>query len=175
MNIRAIVGLGNPGKKFLYNRHNIGFMVVDFLATQANAEWRTQENLAYTTIAINDKSVILIKPQTFMNNSGAIAPWLAQKNIKPQEVLVIHDELDFPFGKVTSKCGGSARGHNGLRSLIAQLGPDFCRIRCGISRPENRDDVAPYVLSNFTQSEHDVQHMVATAAQQALTLASTQP
>jgi len=164
MSIKAIVGLGNPGKKFLFNRHNIGFMVVDYLAAQAQAQWHTQENLEHTTITVDDKNIILIKPQTFMNNSGAIVPWLSQKNIKPEDVLVVHDELEFPFGKVSHKCGGSARGHNGLRSLISHMGPEFCRIRCGIDRPERKEEVAQYVLSNFTQDEQDVQKMIEVAA-----------
>lgn len=164
MNIKAIIGLGNPGQKFQYNRHNIGFMVVDYLADQALAQWQERENLLYCEISIEDKKIFLVKPQEFMNSSGIVLPWLAKKGIKPVDFLVVHDELELPFGKVASRCGGSARGHNGLRSLIVSAGPDFCRIRCGIGRPETKEEVAQYVLSDFTQDPPAVETMIKTAA-----------
>ncbi len=164
MNIKAIIGLGNPGQRFNYNRHNIGFMVVDYLADQAHGQWQERENLAYCEIMIEDKKILLVKPQSFMNSSAIVVPWLAKKGIKPADFLVVHDELELPFGKVSHRCGGSARGHNGLRSLIASAGPDFCRIRCGIGRPENKEEVAQYVLSDFTEGTPAVETMVKTAA-----------
>lgn len=163
--IKAVIGLGNPGQKFAYNRHNIGFMVVDHLANQAQAPWQERENLLHTTIEIAGKPILLVKPQTFMNSSGEVIPWIFKKHIKAQELLVVHDELDFPFGKVACKCGGSARGHNGLRSLIEQAGSsDFCRIRCGIGRPETKEEVSSYVLSDFTQDPPAVEAMIIKAA-----------
>jgi PTH1 family peptidyl-tRNA hydrolase len=163
--ILAIIGLGNPGPKFAFTRHNIGFMVVDYLAHQAESSWHERDNLAHTTIQINHQEIVLVKPLMFMNSSGVVIPWLSQKGIKIPELLVIHDELEHPFGKVSYRCGGSARGHNGLRSLIQQAGPDFCRIRCGIGRPERKEDVSAYVLSNFSEPEAEVDAMIAQAAQ----------
>jgi len=160
---KAIIGLGNPGPKFAYNRHNIGFLVVDALAEKYNGIWKKIDLLEYSPITINEKNIYLIKPQTFMNSSGKIIPWLKKKGIKPEEIVVIHDDLERPFGKVTTKFGGSARGHNGLRSIIEFMGPDFYRVRCGIGRPEKREDVADYVLNNFTEGEHNVEEMIQQA------------
>jgi len=167
---KAVIGLGNPGQKFLFNRHNIGFMVVDYLALQFQGTWREQDNILYTTIEIENNKILIVKPQSFMNSSGIAIPWLAKKNIKLAEILVVHDELEHPFGKVSYRCGGSARGHNGLRSLIAQSGPDFCRIRCGIGRPEKKEDVAHYVLSDFTEGSADVELMARKAAEMVVQL-----
>ena len=162
--VKAIIGLGNPGPKFIFNRHNIGFMVINYLAEQAAEPWYERENLAHTTIMINEQEILLVKPLTFMNTAGTIVNWLSQRNIKTPELLVIHDELEQPFGKVSYKCGGSARGHNGLRSLIQYAGPDFCRIRCGIGRPKDKEDVGDYVLSNFSEPGSEVDTMIAQAA-----------
>lgn len=161
--IKAIVGLGNPGPRFSYHRHNIGFMVVDELAQRHDGQWRDQEILAYCTILINEKPIYLIKPLTFMNESGRIGAWLNKRGIKIDNLLVVHDELELPFGRIALKSGGSARGHNGVRSLIESIGEGFDRIRCGISRPEDRAQVADYVLSNFTEGEPQVQQLVAAA------------
>ena len=173
--VKAIIGLGNPGTKFVYNRHNIGFMVVDYLVEQAGEPWYERENLAHTTIEINGQQILVVKPLTFMNTSGSIINWITQRCIKTQELLVIHDELEQPFGKVSYKCGGSARGHNGLRSIIEHAGDDFCRIRCGIGRPEDKADVSNYVLSNFKESGADVDTMIAQAAELINQVVSQKP
>jgi len=164
--IKVIVGLGNPGSKFTYNRHNIGFLVVDALADKYGGQWKSSELLAYCSVTIEEKKIYLIKPQTFMNSSGKIASWLNKKGIKAENILVVHDDLQRPFGKISIKAGGSAQGHNGVKSLMEQFGPDFYRIRCGIDRPEKKSEVADYVLSNFTEGEHNVEKMVQRAIQE---------
>ncbi len=151
VNIKAIIGLGNPGPRFRGTRHNIGFMIVDALAQRYDAQWHEKDKMERAEIRINDRPVLLIKPQTFMNNSGAVIPFLQKKGIKPEEILVIHDELEKSLGTVAFKQGGSARGHNGLRSIIGAMGPDFLRLRFGIDRPERKEDVGDYVLHRFDE------------------------
>lgn len=153
MNIKAIIGLGNPGPKFIYNRHNIGFKILDQLNDESESNWSKEKNFEISNIEINNKNIILIKPQTFMNNSGEVIPYLTKKGIKPENIIVIHDELEKPFGKTSIKQGGSARGHNGLKSIIEKIGPDFWRLRFGIGRPLDKSQVPDYVLSNFDKSE----------------------
>ncbi|HBR70492.1 TPA: aminoacyl-tRNA hydrolase [Candidatus Dependentiae bacterium] len=164
--IKGIIGLGNPGPKFSYNRHNIGFLVVDALADKYHGEWQNSELLEYAVIDINGKSIYLVKPQTFMNASGKISSWLKKKGISEENVIVVHDDLERPFGKVTLKIGGSAQGHNGVKSLIELLGINFYRIRCGIGRPEKKSDVSDYVLSNFVEGEPNVEEMIQAAIRQ---------
>lgn len=159
--IKAIIGLGNPGSKFEYNRHNIGFRVVDALAEHYNANMVTTNDLEWARIKIDSNNpqlapeIYLVKPTTFMNNSGRAISFLTKKGIQPQEMLVVHDELEKSFGQLTIKCDGSARGHNGLRSIIATIGSQFWRLRFGIGRPENREEVPDYVLSNFSRVEEE--------------------
>ena len=148
--IRAIIGLGNPGSKFTYTRHNIGFRIVDELAKRYGGIWREKDNMEFSEIRIDDHPVLLIKPQTFMNSSGQVVPFLTKKGIKPEEILVVHDELELPFGSVKHKVGGSHKGHNGLRSIADAIGREFQRIRYGIGRPEIKEQVGDYVLEKFS-------------------------
>jgi PTH1 family peptidyl-tRNA hydrolase len=162
--IKAIVGLGNPGHRFESTRHNVGFLVLDSLAQKYDVEWKKNDLMEYAEISnSDDETVLLIKPQTFMNESGKVMPALMKKGIGPEHVLVVHDELDFPFGKIGIKEGGSARGHNGLRSIIEYVGEDFARIRCGIGRPDDQEDVPQYVLGQFDQSDEQVSELVESA------------
>ena len=161
--IKAIIGLGNPGPKYYQNRHNIGFRIVDALANRFNGLWDVKPNMEVATANINGKNVLLIKPQTFMNTSGKVIPFLQKKGIKPDQILVVHDELEFPFGKITTRFGGSARGHNGLRSIIGVCGKDFLRLRFGIGRPEEREMVGQYVLQNFSEPPQDVENLIDQA------------
>lgn len=158
--IKAIVGLGNPGSKYAFNRHNIGFIVVDAIADRFNGSWDAKPNMEFSTVSIKDKNILLIKPQTFMNVSGKVIPFLQKKGIKAENILVVHDELELPFGKVKIKQGGSARGHNGLRSIIEYCGKEFVRLRFGIGRPEDKSMVSRYVLSNFTESDQEIETLV---------------
>lgn len=155
--IKAIIGLGNPGNKYSKNRHNIGFRVVEAISDKFDGSWQERDNLDVSEIQISFNEelikIILIKPQTFMNDSGCVIPFLLKKGIKPEEILVVHDELEKPFGKMIIKFDGSARGHNGLRSIIGMIGSNYWRLRFGIGRPEDKSQVSNYVLSNFTPDQ----------------------
>ena len=153
-----IVGLGNPDKKYNRNRHNIGFRILDTIASEFSVCWTTKENMMVIEIFCDNcsnlhQNVFLIKPQTFMNNSGKVIPYLKKKGILSEEILIVHDELEKGFGKISLKFGGSTRGHNGLRSIANQLGLNFWRLRFGIGRPERKEDVGDYVLSDFSLQE----------------------
>lgn len=152
MDIKAIIGLGNPGAHFTTTRHNIGFRIVDQLAERAGATWRHKDNMELAEITLNGKKVLLIKPQTFMNDSGKVLPYLTKQGIKAENILVVHDELELPFGSIKEKLGGSAKGHNGLKSIMNYIGDAFYRLRFGIGRPESREEVSNYVLSTFAQN-----------------------
>ena len=158
--IKAIIGLGNPGQKYYKNRHNIGFRVLDELVSQFGGTWSESKELNHAQVfmkddpdSLNTHKVFLVKPQTFMNSSGRACSFLLKKGIKPEEILVVHDELEKKFGKLAIRLSGSARGHNGLRSIIGVVGKDFWRLRFGVGRPENKSDVANFVLSNFSSEE----------------------
>lgn len=152
-NITVVIGLGNPGKKYENTRHNIGFLILDFLADSCGATWEKKELLESAHVSINGKTIELIKPQTTMNVSGKIFPYLSKRGVKAENILVVQDELDMPFGKIRIKVGGSARGHNGIKSLMTACGPNFKRLCFGIDRPKNQDDVPAYVLAPFSQVE----------------------
>ncbi len=163
-----IVGLGNPGRQHLYNRHNVGFMAVDRLAARHGIDLRRVQSRAIVGSGrVADAPVILAKPQTFMNLSGEAAGALARfYRIAPAALLVVYDELDIPFGAIRLREKGGAGGHNGMRSLIQHLGPDFARLRLGIGRPPGRTDAAAYVLQDFGRDELPVvSEMLATAVE----------
>lgn len=163
LSLKAVIGLGNPGARYELTRHNIGFRVVDALAQQHHAEFKKQDIMLLTTIMINDVPLILIKPQTFMNDSGKVISFLQKKGITADEILVVHDELELPFGELKFKIGGSAKGHNGLRSIIQVLGPDFHRLRIGVGRPEQREEVSDYVLQKFKEPTESVEQIIEKA------------
>lgn len=158
--IKLIVGLGNPGPRFAKTRHNAGFMLVDKLFEHygAGSSWNTKSDAHVATISVplKDKtlhSITLIKPMMFMNVSGVqIKPFL-KSGITSEQVVVCYDELEKPFGKNMIRFGGSARGHNGVRSAIEQIGQNFWQLRIGIGRPEERSHVGDYVLENFSPTE----------------------
>ena len=160
LDIKAIIGLGNPEEKRKSNRHNIGFRVVDQLAQLYNGSWKPKDNMEIADIQMGDKRVLLIKPQTYMNESGRVFPLLNKQGIKAENILVVHDELEKPFGHASIKISGSARGHNGLRSLIEFCGKDFARLRFGIGRPENKEEVGNYVLQNFDEGAQRVNEQI---------------
>jgi len=156
-NIRAIIGLGNPGAKYAGHRHSIGFRVLDALAERYGASWQTNDTMSHATIHVPldamQHELILIKPLTFMNNSGKVVSWLQKKGIKSDQILVVHDELEKPFGQILLRFAGSHKGHNGLKSIIGAMGTDFWRLKFGIGRPVDKDAVPDYVLSNFPRDE----------------------
>ncbi len=144
--IRMVAGLGNPGEEYAATRHNAGFCAIDVLAEKAGASyWKNQAGAA---AAGGKGMVVLVKPQSYMTTRGGpISTLCAQHKVKPEELLVIHDELDIPAGDVRVKVGGGHAGHNGLRSIIDKLGSrDFSRIRAGIGNPPGRMPVADFVL-----------------------------
>lgn len=161
--IKIIIGLGNPGKQYHFTRHNIGFLVLDALADKHGAVWQKKGEKEVAEISVDGEKITLVKPQTFMNTSGKVLPALLKQGATIENVLVVHDELEKPFGFVELKVGGSHRGHNGLRSLMQIGGADFTRLRCGISRPHNKEDVAEYVLSNFSESADKVEEIIEKA------------
>jgi PTH1 family peptidyl-tRNA hydrolase len=161
--IKAIIGLGNPGRQYANTRHNIGFKIVDALADSFSVSWQKKENMEQTTVKFDGKQTLLIKPQTFMNNSGQVIPYLTKQGIKPENILVVHDELELPFGEIKIRAGGSAKGHNGLKSIIQALGPEFHRLRFGIGRPENREEVPDYVLEPFAKDKSEVDKLIEKA------------
>jgi len=172
-----IVGLGNPGPRYERNRHNIGFRVADLLASRARATFREKFGGEIATGSIDDTRVAILKPMEYMNVSGHAVQRAAQfHKVEPEEIVVIHDEIDFPLGRVKVKSGGGHGGHNGVRSLIEQLGSgSFVRVRVGIGRPTREDGtpigaadekrVAGYVLSDFPSSvQREVDDMTTRAA-----------
>lgn len=165
LEIKAIIGLGNPGHRFRHTRHNIGFEILDSLAESYNAEWSSKESMEVATVRIHDKKILLVKPQTFMNASGQILPSLKKQGIGANEIIVIHDELDIPFGSLKWRFSGSPRGHNGLKSIINFIGKDFLRFRFGIGRPEHKDEVPDYVLEKFTEPFEDIEAYIDQSIQ----------
>jgi PTH1 family peptidyl-tRNA hydrolase len=156
--MRMVVGLGNPGPKYAAHRHNVGFMVVEALAERLDADpWRDKFQARVARAEIGDAQLVLLEPQTYMNESGrSVQAAAAFYKHDPAEVCVLHDELDLPFGQVRIKVGGGHAGHNGLRSIIACLGtPEFVRVRVGIGRPPPgfRGEVASFVLAPFDGTE----------------------
>lgn len=163
--IRAIIGLGNPGDKYYKTRHSIGFRVVDELVSLYGGRWQEQSSMAYASLnGLAEDTVYVIKPLTFMNKSGEVLPWLTKKGIKGDRLIVVHDELEKPFGSNMIRFGGSPRGHNGLRSIIGTIGQDFWRLRFGIGRPSDATLVGDFVLQPFNQQEEERLQAIIPAA-----------
>ena len=163
-----ITGLGNPGRGHLYNRHNIGFMVVDRLAARHGIDMkRVQSKAIVGSGRIAGRAVVLAKPQTFMNLSGeAVGPLVNYYKVPLTHILVVYDELDIPFGVLRLREKGGAGGHNGMRSIIQHLGNEFARLRMGIGRPPGRMEAAAYVLQDFGRDELPlVSDMLATGVE----------
>jgi PTH1 family peptidyl-tRNA hydrolase len=168
--VKAIVGLGNPGEKYRGTRHNVGFAVVDEIARRAPVAFETAP--AEALIARwrrPEEGVLLVKPLTFMNNSGqAIGELTRYFKIDIADVLVIVDEVQLPVGRIRARARGSAGGHNGLKSAIAHLGDQFARLRLGVGRGDDRRNLADHVLSRFdTDEAAEVERMIARAADAA--------
>jgi len=149
-----VVGLGNPGREYAAHRHNVGFMTIDDLARKARADaFREKFSGVYGRAELAGEQAILLKPMTYMNESGlSVQPAMAFFKVEPKDVIVVHDELDLPFGEVRLKFSGGHAGHNGLRSIMASTGTgDFGRVRIGIDRPPPgfRGEVVSHVLSSF--------------------------
>jgi PTH1 family peptidyl-tRNA hydrolase len=172
--MKIICGLGNPGREYERHRHNVGFRVVDALASRAGAGLpQSKFDAEVVQGSLRGEKVLLIKPQTFMNLSGKSVAGAARfYKVPPTDVLVAHDELDLPFGRLQLKAGGGAGGHNGLRSITELFGTDgYVRLRVGIGKPEGpnaKERVVGHVLSNFSQDEERaLDELVKTAADAA--------
>jgi len=168
-----VVGLGNPGHAYARNRHNAGFMVLDELARRAGAGWRGKFSGSLAEVRIDDHRVALLKPETFMNESGrSVQAAAAFFKLEPDAILVVHDDGDLPLGRLQVRRGGGLAGHNGLRSIAQRLAsPEFLRLRVGVGRPGRGDrrTLSDYVLSDFEPDE-DVDGLVGRAAEAVETL-----
>lgn len=169
-----VVGLGNPGPSYAGHRHNVGYLVVDELARRMGSSFRAHKSGRAEVVegrfgapGTPGPRVVLAKPRTYMNESGGAIKALATfYKVPPERIVAIHDELDIAFGTLRSKIGGGDNGHNGLKSMRSSLGTgDFYRVRAGIGRPPGRQEVADFVLSNYSSTERkELPFQVDTAA-----------
>jgi peptidyl-tRNA hydrolase, PTH1 family len=170
-----VVGLGNPGREYRDTRHNIGFKVAEELARRHDAGFRSKFSGLVADVRIEGRRVALLEPQTFMNDSGrSVAAAARFYKVPFPSLLVVHDEVDLAVGRLQIRLGGGLAGHNGLRSIVRQLGsPDFLRLRIGVGRPERGDPrpVADFVLSPF-EPDVDVEGIVGRAADAVEALAA---
>ena len=155
--MKLFVGLGNPGKKYTNNRHNIGFMALNQIANDHSfSPWKNKFQGQITDGKLGDEKVILLKPETFMNLSGqSVSETIKFYKIKIEDIIVFHDELDLAPAKLRVKISGGHAGHNGLRSIHQHIGADYHRVRMGIGHPGHKDRVANYVLNDFAKSDQN--------------------
>src|SRR3954462_7257948 len=162
-----VVGLGNPGREYERTRHNAGWLVLEELARRHDGSWRSKFSGSLAEVRVGDLRLALLKPETYMNESGRSAGAAARFfKVEPEQLLVVHDDVDLEAGRLQARAGGGLAGHNGLRSLAQHLGSqDFSRLRVGVGRPGRGDrrSVADYVLSPF-ESQEDVGALVGNAA-----------
>lgn len=166
---RLVVGLGNPGPDYELTRHNAGFLVVDLLGENLRATyWKDEAGAKVAVVRFADEDLVLAKPQSFMNVSGGPVSRLAEKyGAQPDEVIIVHDDIDLAPGRVLCKRGGGHGGHNGLRSIHAKLGTDaYLRVRVGVGRPPGRMDAADWVLQRLKgDALEELEASIPTAAQ----------
>lgn len=169
--MKAIIGLGNPERKYEKTRHNIGFQVVDLLAEREGASFRNKKEALVAEIRWNQEKVLLVKPQTYMNRSGiAVRAFVEYHQLKDEDLLIIYDDVDLDLGKIRIRPCGSAGTHNGMRSIVEELDSEnMPRLRIGVGKPEF-GDLAAYVLSRFGKDEEP---LVSEAVQRAGTAAET--
>ncbi len=147
-----IVGLGNPDSKYKNNRHNVGFMLINQLVEEYGA---TRINKAsFKGELYKSKNILFLKPQTYMNLSGESVRAVSSY-FEPEKIIVIHDDIDLPFGALRYKIGGGDGGHNGLRSINVHNSKNYCRVRIGIGRPDSKEDVSAFVLSDFSKQQKE--------------------
>jgi PTH1 family peptidyl-tRNA hydrolase len=170
-----VVGLGNPGSRYVGNRHNIGFMAVEAIARRHGLKpWRRRFQGVAVEGPVASARVLLLLPGTFMNESGrAVAEAASFYKLGLGDIVVFHDELDLAPGKLRIKTGGGNAGHNGLRSISAHIGNDYRRVRMGIGHPGVKDLVHPYVLSDFSKSEREWVDSLCTAVADNFELLAT--
>ena len=168
------VGLGNPGADYAMHRHNVGFMAVDAIASEYRfGPWKSKFQGLTTEERIGDAKVLLLKPATFMNDSGrSVGEAVRFYKLSPEDVTVFYDELDLAPLKVKVRIGGGTAGHNGIRSTVAHIGEDFRRVRIGIGHPGHKDRVTGHVLGNYAKAEtDDLVHLLGAVAAEAKWLA----
>ncbi|MFL2836903.1 MAG: aminoacyl-tRNA hydrolase [Hyphomicrobiales bacterium] len=155
--MQLIVGLGNPGKKYQYTRHNIGYMAIEnIISAQLNYKIKNKFNSIIYEVIIDNNKIILVKPETYMNNSGDAVYQIANfYKINSKDIFVLHDELDIPFGKIRIKIGGGNAGHNGLKSITNKIDNNYTRVRLGIGHPGKKEMVNGHVMGNFSGPEKD--------------------
>jgi len=155
--MRLLVGLGNPGTEYAFNRHNIGFLAVDAIAEQYRlSPWRARFQGVVAEGFVNGMKVLALKPGTYMNLSGqAVGEAMRFFKMTPEDVIVIYDEIEITPGKVKVKQGGGSAGHNGIKSIDAHIGDNYWRVRLGVGRPETKAGVTNHVLQNFAKSDID--------------------
>jgi PTH1 family peptidyl-tRNA hydrolase len=155
--MKLIVGLGNPGPKYAGNRHNIGFMAMDRIAADHGfPAWKGKFQGAISEGRFGSDRAVLLKPETFMNNSGqSVGEAMRFYKIEPADVIVFHDEIDLAPAKLRVKTGGGHAGHNGLRSIHQHISPEYIRIRMGVGHPGHKDRVPSYVLHDFAKADQD--------------------
>ena len=155
--MQIFVGLGNPGPNYANHRHNIGFIILNRIASDYNfGSWRSKFHGQVSKGQLGSVSILLLKPQTYMNNSGqSVSEAMRFLKVTPDYVTVFHDELDLPLGKLRCKTGGGHAGHNGLKSIHSHIGDTYHRIRIGIGHPGHKDLVSHYVLSNFKKTDQE--------------------
>ena len=153
--MKLIVGLGNPGSKYLLTRHNIGFLGIDALASIYGVSFSTEHKSQTTKIRVGSDLALLVKPQTYMNDSGeAVQSIMAYYKITEENLLVLHDEVDQPFGEIKYQKDRGHGGHNGIRDIHSKIGTkNYTRLRIGVGRPNGKMDVASFVLQNFSNDE----------------------
>ena len=152
--LRLVAGLGNPGREYALTRHNVGFMVLDRLAARRGLTFSLEKKWQCAVARWDD--ILLVKPLTFMNLSGeSVGPLSRYYRIEPQRVAAVVDDVALPLGRLRVRASGSDGGHNGLKSLIAQLGPDFIRVRIGVGLASGREELVDHVLSDFEPSEQE--------------------
>src|SRR6184192_4104443 len=169
-----VAGLGNPGREYERTRHNAGWMVLDEVARRHGGSWRSKFSGSLSEVRLGDLRLALLKPETYMNESGrSVAAAARFFKVEPESLLVVHDDVDLEAGRLQVRAGGGLAGHNGLRSLAQALGTqDFLRLRIGVGRPGRGDprSVADYVLSSF-EPEDDVEALVSRTADAVETIA----
>ena len=163
--MKAIVGLGNPGREYAGTRHNIGFDVLDEVARRWHVQLRPWKSVADVAV-VSNRGVVLVEPQTYMNLSGdAVSRIVAFHKLAPTDVLVVVDEVQLPLGRLRVRRNGSAGGHNGLKSITQHIGAEFPRLRIGVGRGDPKLDLADHVLSKFGREEREaVADLVSRAA-----------
>lgn len=161
--MKAVIGLGNPGLKYDRSKHNVGFMLLDRVVKDLKLTYRTNFRGKFSEGKSGEEKTLFLKPYTYMNLSGyAVAELVGYYKLSPQDILIVHDDMDLPLGRLRLRSKGSSGGHNGLKSIISELGTqEFWRLKIGVGRPQEESDVINHVLSAFNKEEmHTLQEVI---------------